>query len=99
MDTDHDGWVTWSELMNHFGRKFKPQKKPRVAVAFNFFDKDYDGRLEYWETKQAVFYLGEDILAKDFRHKFDTIDTDQDGKITWVEFCHFLCGELRKKDL
>ncbi|KAF6200329.1 hypothetical protein GE061_006632 [Apolygus lucorum] len=99
VDENRDGYVTWVELMHHFAKKFVPQQKDRVAIAFNFFDKDNDGRLEYWETKQAVFYLGEDILASEMRYKFDLVDTDQDGKLTWVEFCSFLCGVLRKQAL
>lgn len=39
----------------------------RVAVAFNLFDKNHDAMLEFWETKQALLYLGENITAKGLR--------------------------------
>ncbi|CAB0002738.1 unnamed protein product, partial [Nesidiocoris tenuis] len=84
VDKNRDSFISYPELMHHMSKRFRPQHKERVAVAFNFFDKDSDGRLEFWETKQAVLYLGEHILAPEFRYKFDQIDTDQDGKITWA---------------
>ncbi|BES99020.1 Calcium Hypothetical protein protein [Nesidiocoris tenuis] len=99
VDKNRDSFISYPELMHHMSKRFRPQHKERVAVAFNFFDKDSDGRLEFWETKQAVLYLGEHILAPEFRYKFDQIDTDQDGKITWVEFCRFLCKSLRNKEM
>ncbi|BES99021.1 Calcium Hypothetical protein protein [Nesidiocoris tenuis] len=96
-DKNKDKYVDYTELITYLSKRFAPQQLKRVAVAFNHFDKDSDAMLEYWETKQAIFYLGENIAAENLRFEFDKMDDDQDGKLIFDQFVDLLCTLKKKK--
>ncbi|KAF6200333.1 hypothetical protein GE061_006636 [Apolygus lucorum] len=95
-DMNKDRYVDFNELKTYLSKRFRPQSMKRVAIAFNMFDKDDDAMLEFWEAKQAIFYLGENIAAECIRFEFDNQDDDQDGKLIFDQFVDYIC-ELRKK--
>ncbi|XP_014248733.1 calmodulin-4-like [Cimex lectularius] len=98
VDKNKDEYVDWDELLVHLGLRFTEQSKQSMVIAFNIFDKNADGLIHWWETKQALFYLGENTMADSIRYKYDLVDTDQDEQLTFPEFLKFVCQHVKKSN-
>ena len=59
---------------------------PEIEEAFNFFDKDKDGKLSCVEFKQMLVKLSGEYKDKDVDELFKIVDLDLDGYITINDF-------------
>ena len=59
---------------------------PEIKDAFNFFDKDNDGKISYKEFKILLVKLSKEYQDKDVDELFKSLDLDIDGYINIDEF-------------
>ena len=59
---------------------------PEIEEAFNFFDKDNDGKISCKEFKQLLVKLSDEYKDEDVDELFKTVDLDLDGYISINEF-------------
>jgi Ca2+-binding EF-hand superfamily protein len=59
---------------------------PEIQEAFEFFDKDNDGRISCKEFKQLLTKISDEYKEKDVDELFKLVDLDLDGYITIDEF-------------
>ena len=59
---------------------------PEIKDAFNFFDKDNDGKISYKEFKGLLVKLSKEYKEKDVDELFKSLDIDVDGYINIDEF-------------
>ena len=59
---------------------------PEIQEAFEFFDKDNDGKISCKEFKQMLVKLSDEYKDKDVDELFKLVDLDLDGYISINEF-------------
>ena len=59
---------------------------PEIEDAFNFFDKDNDGKIYCKEFKQMLVKLSDEYKDEDVDELFKIVDLDLDGYISINEF-------------
>ena len=59
---------------------------PEIKEAFNFFDKDNDGKISCKEFKNMLVRLSKEYQDKDVDELFKVLDLDLDGYIKIDEF-------------
>ena len=59
---------------------------PEIKDAFNFFDKDNDGKISCKEFKSLLVKLSKEYQEKDVDELFKALDLDVDGYINIDEF-------------
>ena len=59
---------------------------PEIEEAFNYFDKDKDGKISCKEFKQMLVKLSNEYKDKDVDELFKIVDLDLDGYITIHDF-------------
>ena len=59
---------------------------PEIQEAFEFFDKDNDGKISCKEFKQMLVKLSDEYKEKDVDELFKLVDLDLDGYITIDDF-------------
>ena len=59
---------------------------PEIEEAFNFFDKDNDGKISCKEFKQMLVRLSGEYKDQDVDELFKIVDLDLDGYITINDF-------------
>ena len=59
---------------------------PEIEEAFNYFDKDKDGKISCKEFKQMLIRLSGEYKEKDVDELFKIVDLDLDGYITIHDF-------------
>ena len=59
---------------------------PEIEEAFNFFDKDKDGKISCKEFKQMLVRLSNEYKDQDVDELFKIVDLDLDGYITIKDF-------------
>ena len=59
---------------------------PEIQEAFEFFDKDNDGKISCKEFKQMLVKLSDEYKEKDVDELFKLVDLDLDGYISINEF-------------
>ena len=59
---------------------------PEIEDAFNFFDKDKDGKISCKEFKQMLIRLSTEYKNQDVDELFKILDLDLDGYITINDF-------------
>jgi len=67
------------------GNKLSSSDKHHVKQAFDYFDKDSDGKLTQQEVMEALKISGEDAATI-----IRTCDTNKDGVISFDEFCRVI---------
>nr|BCU41346.1 calcium-dependent protein kinase [Gentiana scabra] len=85
-DVDGDGTIDYIEFVTATMHKCKLDKEENVYTAFQFFDKDNSGFITTDELESAMgeYGMGDPTTIKDI---ISEVDTDNDGKIDYGEFC------------
>lgn len=68
-----------------------------VKDTFTSFDKDGSGNISEWELREAFKTLGEDITDQACRDLIKEVDSDNDGEISFPEFCKVRQHETKAK--
>ena len=63
-----------------------PHTDEELRRHFDFFDDDRNGIIDFDEYLDMLRILGPDVNTQDARRSFKTIDTNQEGQISFPEF-------------
>ena len=94
IDTDHNGFIEYEEFIRAAIDKEHFLSKNCIQFAFNYFDRDSDGKITLKEIKN-LFYNNENN-KKDYRAReqleecFNEVDTNKDGLICLDEFSNMM---------
>merc|ERR1711865_1009763 len=66
--------------------------------AFNLFDTDHSGSIDYRELKAAMRALGFEVKKEELRKMITDIDADGSGHIEFPEFLEMMTGKMGEKD-
>jgi centrin-1 len=69
-----------------------------IREAFNLFDTDHSGSIDYRELKAAMRALGFEIKKEELRKMITDIDADGSGQIEFPEFLEMMTGKMGEKD-
>ena len=88
VDPRHAGRISKQNFLEGVETMFTiPQSYiPEIQEAFEFFDKDNDGKISCKEFKQMLVKLSDEYKDKDVDELFKLVDLDLDGYISINEF-------------
>merc|ERR1712151_561409 len=69
-----------------------------MREAFNLFDSDKSGSIDYRELKAAMQALGFDVKNDELKKMITDIDADGSGHIEFPEFLEMMTGKMGEKD-
>jgi len=68
-----------------------------IREAFNLFDTDHSGSIDYRELKAAMRALGFEVKKEELRKMITDIDTDGSGHIEFPEFLEMMTGKVHRR--
>ena len=68
-----------------------------IREAFNLFDTDHSGSIDYRELKAAMRALGFEVKKEELRKMITDIDADGSGQIEFPEFLEMMTGKMGEK--
>merc|ERR1712060_909990 len=69
-----------------------------MKEAFNLFDTDKSGSIDYRELKAAMAALGFEVKKDELKKMIIDIDADGSGHIEFPEFLKMMTGKMGEKD-
>ena len=69
-----------------------------IREAFNLFDTDHSGSIDYRELKAAMRALGFEVKKEELKKMITDIDADGSGSIEFPEFLEMMTGKMGEKD-
>ena len=87
--------------MRRGGKSKKPglseEQIEEIREAFNLFDTDHSGSIDYRELKAAMRALGFEIKKEELKKMISDIDSDASGHIEFPEFLEMMTGKVRPR--
>ena len=68
-----------------------------IREAFNLFDTDHSGSIDYRELKAAMRALGFEVKKEELRKMITDIDADGSGMIEFPEFLEMMTGKVTRE--
>ena len=87
-DPNGDGFVTVKEFLECRGKACA--EEVAIMRAFQRYDKDGSGALNFEELKTVMLSLNSELTDSDMLSYFNECDSRKDGKVTGVEFDDFM---------
>jgi len=72
--------------------KKQQEQKAKIKEKFRQLDSDHDGYLSFEELEALLRKGDSDMSVAECRLLYDQLDTHQDGKVDFHEFCDFIYG-------
>ena len=79
-------------------QKFTEEQIEEIREAFNLFDTDGSGSIDYKELKAAMRALGFETKKDEMQRIIEEIDADGSGEIEFPEFMQMMTGKLGSVD-
>ncbi|KAE8728688.1 Calcium-dependent protein kinase 21 [Hibiscus syriacus] len=85
-DVDGNGTIDYIEFISATMNRYRLEKDEHLYKAFQYFDKDNSGYItkDELETAMKEYGMGDEASI---RAVISEVDTDNDGKINYEEFC------------
>ena len=88
------------------GRAGGKSKKPglseeqieEIREAFNLFDTDHSGNIDYRELKAAMRALGFEVKKEELKKMITDVDSDGSGSIEFPEFLEMMTAKMGPSD-
>ena len=74
------------------------EQMEEIREAFNLFDTDKSGAIDYRELKAAMRALGFETKKEEMKRIIDEIDADGSGEIEFPEFMQMMTGKMGAVD-
>ena len=78
--------------------KFSEEQIEEIREAFNLFDSDGSGSIDYKELKAAMRSLGFETKKEEMQKIIEEIDADGSGEIEFPEFMQMMNGKMGAVD-
>ena len=78
--------------------KFSDEQIEEIREAFNLFDTDGSGAIDYKELRAAMKALGFETKKEDMQKIISEIDADGSGEIEFPEFMEMMTGKMGEVD-
>ena len=90
-DVDGNGSIDYVEFITATMHRHKLERDEHLFKAFQYFDKDNSGFITRDELESALIEheMGDTSTIKDI---ISEVDTDNDGRINYEEFCAMMRG-------
>ncbi|CAN1811117.1 Calcium-dependent protein kinase 21 [Linum perenne] len=90
-DVDGNGTIDYSEFISATMHRYRLEKNEHLYKAFQHFDKDGSGYITREDLTNAMvqYGIGDEAGMKGI---MDEVDTDNDGRINYDEFCVMMRG-------
>ena len=72
----------------------KQEQIDEIKEAFNLFDTDQSGSIDYRELKAAMKALGFDVKKDELKKMIADVDADGSGNIEFPEFLDMMTGKM-----
>ena len=94
LDENENGVIEYEELVRGFSDREKLLSERNMKEAFNFFDKDKDGSINWEEISKVVFQNKKmpKIFMKEFLEEIEQ-EKGKDVNITFEDFCKIIKSE------
>jgi len=79
-------------------RNLAPEQVAEIKEAFNLFDVDGSGQIDYKELKAAMKALGIQVKKEELRKMISDVDTDGSGSVEFPEFLQMMTGKVNDSD-
>ena len=79
-------------------QKFSAEQEEEIREAFNIFDSNGSGSIDYKELKAAMKALGFETKKEEMQKVISEIDADGSGEIEFPEFMQMMTGKLGAVD-
>jgi len=76
-------------------KELSEERKAELREAFDLFDADGSGQIEFKELKAAFKAMGFDTPKAELRKMFDDVDTDGSGEIGFDEFLQMMTQKTK----
>ena len=86
---EHTGWIPCN---------IRREQIEEIREAFNLFDTDHSGNIDYRELKAAMRALGFEVKKEELKKMITDIDADGSGSIEFPEFLEMMTGKMGEKD-
>eukprot|EP00299_Pterocystis_sp_00344_P008465 c3222_g1_i1.p1 GENE.c3222_g1_i1~~c3222_g1_i1.p1 ORF type:complete len:166 (-),score=49.26 c3222_g1_i1:3-500(-) len=97
VDKNSDGQIDFFEFVDLMTKSFKSEKE-ELRDAFNVFDLDKDGVITTEEITSILNGLGQTISRDEINLIMKYVDIDNDGTISFDEFCKMMSYGPPKQD-
>ena len=78
--------------------KIPPEQIEEIKEAFNIFDVDSSGSIDYKELKAAMKALGVAVKKDELRKMITDVDADGSGSVEFPEFLQMMTAKMSEKD-
>ena len=89
IDMNHNIYVEYEEFVRGAVNKEKFLSENVLKFAYNYFDKDDNGEIDYQEI-EMIFkdnIVDKNHIEEGLKKIIDEVDANHDGKISFEEFC------------
>ena len=93
MDTDFNGFIEYEEFVRAAVKSSIFMSQNYLKYSFNYFDRDSSGDITFEEIKKRFSQnssYNSDKMDTELREIFDKIDINNDGSISFFEFCKMM---------
>ena len=93
IDTDFNGFIEYEEFVRAAVNSNIFMSQNHLKFAFNYFDRDSSGDITFEEIKKRFSQnsnYNSDKMDKELKQIFDNIDINNDGSISFYEFCKMM---------
>ena len=80
------------------GNELTEEKKQEIREAFDLFDTDKSGFIDYHELKVAMRALGFDVKKEEVLRILKEMDKDENGQIDFEEFQGIMTEKITSRD-
>lgn len=79
-------------------REMTEEQKQEIQEAFELFDTDKDGAIDYHELKVAIRALGFEVSKADVIKIMKDYNREDTGKISYDDFCEVMTERVLERD-
>ncbi|OMO64849.1 hypothetical protein COLO4_31769 [Corchorus olitorius] len=94
-DVDGNGTIDYIEFISATMHRYRLERDEHLYKAFQFFDKDNSGYITKDELESAMKEYGMGDEAS-IREVISEVDTDNDGRINYEEFCTMMRSGIQQ---
>jgi hypothetical protein len=97
IDNDNNGFIEIDEFIRATINKEKLLTEKNLKMAFDFFDKNKNGRISAKELKSILKEGNVNTKESVWKNMIKEIDLNQDGQINFYEFTQMMKKVVEKK--